>query len=47
MNKEIKIKQLSEQIKMFKQFMSKSRKQQVEIIKQLENALTILKKQKD
>lgn len=47
MDKEIKIKQLSEQINYFKQFMNKSRKQQLEIIKQLENALTILKKQKD
>lgn len=47
MNKELKIKQLSEQINYFKQFMNKSRKQQLEIIKQLENALTILKKQKD
>ena len=47
MDKELKIKQLSEQINYFKQFMNKSRKQQLEIIKQLENALTILKKQKD
>ena len=46
MDKEIKIKQLTEQINWFKQFMNKSRKQQLEIIKQLENALTILKKQK-
>lgn len=44
MNKDIKVKQLSEQIKMFKQFMNKNRKQQLEIIKQLENALVILKK---
>ena len=47
MDKEIKIKQLTEQINYFKQFMNKNRKQQLEIIKQLENAVSILKKQKD
>ena len=47
MEKEIKIKQLTEQINYFKQFMNKSRKQQLEIIKQLENAVSVLKKQKD
>ena len=47
MDKEIKIKQLTEQINYFKQFMNKNRKQQLEIIKQLENAVSVLKKQKD
>lgn len=47
MDKEIKIKQLTDQINYFKEFMNKNRKQQLEIIKQLENAVIVLKKQKD
>lgn len=47
MNKELKVKQLTEQINHFKVFMNKNRKQQLEIIRQLEQALTILKTQKD
>lgn len=47
MDKEIKIKQLTEQINYFKQFMNKSKKQQIEIIRQLEKAVSVLKKQKD
>ena len=47
MNRENEILYLENQIKFFKDFMSKNRKQQLEIIKQLEKALEIRKKQKD
>lgn len=47
MNKENEILYLENQIKLFKDFMHKNRKQQLEIIKQLEKALEIRKKQKD